>query len=42
MDRVFETLAQLPLMFVGGFLIVLAVGIVWLFARARARKAPNG
>ena len=39
--EIFRTLGQIPLMFIGGFLIVVAVGLVWVFAQARSRKVED-
>jgi hypothetical protein len=36
-----QTLAQIPLMFIGLFLIVLAVFFVWLAGRRRGRDRPG-
>jgi hypothetical protein len=36
--EILQTLGQLPLMFIGAFVLILAVAIVWLVAQARARK----
>jgi hypothetical protein len=39
--EILRTLGQIPLMFIGGFLIVLAVMIVWAFTRTRSRRVRN-
>jgi hypothetical protein len=36
-----QTLAQIPLMFIGLFLIVLAVFVVWIAGRRRGRNRPG-
>lgn len=36
--EILRTLGQIPLMFIGGFLIVLAVAIVWVFVHLRSRR----
>jgi hypothetical protein len=35
--EILRTLGQIPLMFIGGFLIVLVVAVVWAFGRTRSR-----
>ncbi len=37
--EIFRTLGQIPLMFIGAFLIVLVVAVVWSFAQARSRRS---
>lgn len=39
--EILTTLAQIPLMFMGGFVIILAIAVVWALARARP-DAPTG
>lgn len=39
--EILRTLGQIPLMFIGGFLIVLAVAIVWVFVQSRPRRVRN-
>jgi hypothetical protein len=39
--EILRTLGQIPLMFIGGFLIVLAVALVWAFTRARSRNVKS-
>ena len=36
--EILQTLGQVPLMFIGGMLIVVAVAAVWAVRRARARR----
>jgi hypothetical protein len=36
--EILRTLGQIPLMFIGGFLIVLVLGIVWAVAQTRSRR----
>jgi hypothetical protein len=33
-----RTLGQIPLMFIGGLLIVVAIALVWAVANARSRS----
>jgi hypothetical protein len=39
--EILRTLGQIPLMFIGAFLIVLAIGGVWAFAQSRSRRVRN-
>ena len=39
--EILRTLGQIPLMFIGGFLIVMAVAGVWAVAQARSRHVKN-
>lgn len=39
--EILRTLGQIPLMFLGGFLIVLAVAAVWVFVQPRSRRVRN-
>lgn len=39
--EVFRSLGQIPLMFLGGFLVVLAIAAVWAVTRARSRRVRN-
>jgi hypothetical protein len=32
---------QVPLMFIGGFLVVLAVALVWAYVHTRSRRVRN-
>jgi hypothetical protein len=36
--EILRTLGQIPLMFIGGFLIVLAIAIVWAVTNSRSRR----
>jgi hypothetical protein len=36
--EILRTLGQIPLMFIGGFLIILVLGIVWAVAQGRYRR----
>ena len=36
--EVLSTLGQIPLMFLGGLLIVLVLGILWAVAQTRSRR----
>lgn len=36
--EILRTLGQIPLMFIGGFLIVLVVAAAWAFGRARSHN----
>jgi hypothetical protein len=36
--EILRSLGQIPLMFIGGFLIVLAMAIVWAVANLRSRR----
>ena len=36
--EILRTLGQVPLMFIGGFLIVLAMAVVWAVGRNRSRS----
>jgi hypothetical protein len=36
--EILRTLGQIPLMLIGGFLIVLAIALVWAVARARVPR----
>jgi hypothetical protein len=38
---VLRSLGQIPLMFLGGFLIVLAIAVVWTVAHTRSRRVRN-
>jgi hypothetical protein len=35
---ILRTLGQIPLMFIGGFLIVLAIAVVWAIVQTRSRR----
>ena len=39
--EILRTLSQVPLMFIGGFLILLAIALVWAFAQTRSRRVRN-
>jgi hypothetical protein len=39
--EILRTLGQIPLMFIGVFLIVLAIAAVWAFAQSRSRRVRN-
>ena len=39
--EILRALSQVPLMFIGGFLIVLAVALVWAVAHTRSRRVRN-
>ena len=36
--EILRTLGQIPLMFIGGLLIILALAVVWGVAQARSRR----
>ena len=40
--EILRTLGQIPLMFIGGFLIVLVMAVVWAVAQARSRRDVTG
>lgn len=39
--EILRTLSQIPLMFIGGFLIVLAIALVWVYAQTRPGRVKN-
>jgi hypothetical protein len=39
--EILRTLGQIPLMFIGGMLIILAIAVVWAVAQARTRKVKG-
>lgn len=38
---ILRSLGQIPLMFIGGFLIVLAMAVVWAVAHTRSRRVRD-
>ena len=39
--EILRSLGQIPLMFLGAFLIVFAIALVWAVARTRSRRVRN-
>jgi hypothetical protein len=39
--EILRTVGQIPLMFIGAFLIVLVIAAVWAFAQSRSRRVRN-